>query len=215
MSAEQQAQLDQFPDNRNRGRGRHNNNNNYRGRGWGQQRGGFRGGCQDHGDNRQGVGPMRTSRGRQHPFASPFPHNQMHPQGLPTSLMGRDAGRMPHPGDRSMAQQFMGRPSAGPMGPQTLMRLQQGNRLQQGQGNRLLVPNQEGVFKFNMGAPQQGGMATLVPGQLPPGHPLQQRPQAPPQHPQLRYHLVMHLEGAGGQCCSSSCCVVFVDVCGF
>lgn len=114
-----------------------------------------------------------------------------------------------------MAQQFMGRPSAGPMGPQTLMRLQQGNRLQQGQGNRLLVPNQEGVFKFNMGAPQQGGMATLVPGQLPPGHPLQQRPQAPPQHPQLRYHLVMRLEGAGGQCCSSSCCVVFVDVCGF
>ena len=188
MSAEQQAQLNQFPDSRGRDRGRNNNNNNYnnnRGRGWAQQRGGFRGGRQDNrdrSDNRLGGGggggSMRANRGRlPHPsFAQPFPHNQMRSPGRPMPLMGQGMGRLPYPRDQSPGLQFVGRAAVGgPMGPQPLM------RMPQGQGNRLLLPGQESGF--NMGPPplpqqqQQvvGGMVPLLPGQMPSGHPLQQR----------------------------------------
>ncbi|KAK7109694.1 hypothetical protein V1264_013689 [Littorina saxatilis] len=205
VSAEQQAQLDQFPNNRQRNTNRDRNDRG--GRGGRNQRGGFQGGRQDQRgpfNNRQGPSPMPMHRGppmrHQGP---PFPHGQMGP---PRPLMmGQDMGsrhRMPDFRDRPPGgPPFGGRP--GVMGPAPLMRhpqdqgprmmLQdQGNRMiLQDQGNRMMMPPHEGGF--NMGRRQGGGMGPRMPGRMhdvpssmqgPPGHPMQRAPQGQP--PQFR-----------------------------
>ncbi|KAL8564380.1 hypothetical protein ACOMHN_057402 [Nucella lapillus] len=143
VSAEQQAQIDRFPDRRQRDR---NQGNRGRGRDQ-QQRGGFRG---NNRNNHQGVGPIRVNLGiNRQQRDNNFHLGRM---GSPARPMGPQRGAMNRGlGDKLQGGLF-GRPPFGRgMAPQALL------------GPRMVLPNQVGGF--NMARPlPQGNLAALIPG---------------------------------------------------